>query len=886
MSANQVPVFQQYMNPILAALRALGGSARIEALDGKVSEEMGLSPEVLAIRHKADQPGTEVSYRVAWARTYLKFAGLLTNPSRGTWALTEQGVVTTRVDEYALASRYATRAKADPGEATESAAADSGTTSPIAPALQVDLRAVHEALLSRGGVLRTEQALGFYRRFRARFGPDVLGALDGQDLLATMHGRQTKDSLVYWLEFKDDDEFPGRFGSIAGGSALKFGMYQSKEGDWWTGTPQRQMPLSLAEACERARQQRDELVRGASVLDAFTESRSDDYAALQSKMLEAAPELAETAWGHKYFSLLHPYVLDDYHALNYQQYHLIKLLQIPRDGRYANAGAFVGIARGLTLLPNQLAAVLNHRNSSPHEYWRVGTTTGVGNVSEWPRMCDGGFMAIGWTELGDLSTTAPTKEGKAGLRALMETAFPTAANVTTRKTQELFNFVVNVHERDLVLAMDGGTVKGIGIVRGPYRFQAGDGPFGHRRRVDWLDTAEWQLPEAEGLRTTFVPLGRHKRNLVAIEARLLGLARNRSEAAVPPAVNALPVLVGVPARVQAALERKRQVILFGPPGTGKTHWAQLIISELVARSWFGKEAGDLSAGERETIDRERGVSTCTFHPAYGYEDFIEGYRPAPVEAGLGFRLSPGLFKETCDRARAAPDRQYFVLIDEINRGDIPRIFGELLTLLEKDKRGRELLLPLSGEKFSVPENVFLVGTMNTADRSIALLDSALRRRFAFVELLPDAAVLGNAVVAQLPLGPWLRELNDRIVKHIGRDARSLQVGHAYLMQGSAPITDPARFLEVFRDDLLPLLEEYCYDDFEALASILGAPLVSRDGPVGLPRVTAFEGGQELINALLQSFDGLATAPEAIAAEEDSETKVEEPDDESDEVSGS
>jgi 5-methylcytosine-specific restriction protein B len=227
-----------------------------------------------------------------------------------------------------------------------------------------------------------------------------------------------------------------------------------------------------------------------------------------------------------------------------------------------------------------------------------------------------------------------------------------------------------------------------------------------------------------------------------------------------------------------------------------------------------------------------------------------------------------------------------VLIDEINRGDIPRIFGELLTLLEKDKRGRELALPLSGEKFSVPENVFLVGTMNTADRSIALLDSALRRRFAFVELPPDPAVLGNAAVAQLPLGPWLRELNGRIVKHVGRDARGLQVGHAYLMHGSTPITDPTRFLEVFRDDLLPLLEEYCYDDFETLASIVGAPLVSRDGRGAVPRITAFEDGQELIKALLQSFDGLATAPETIAAEEDSETKVDEPEDDADDVSGS
>ena len=150
----------------------------------------------------------------------------------------------------------------------------------------------------------------------------------------------------------------------------------------------------------------------------------------------------------------------------------------------------------------------------------------------------------------------------------------------------------------------------------------------------------------------------------------------------------------------------------------------------------------------------------------------------------------------------------------------------MLTILEKDKRGKPIRLPLSGSSFSVPNNVYVIGTMNTADRSIALLDTALRRRFGFIELMPDITVLGNAMVGRIPLGPWLDALNSRIREHIGRDARNLQIGHAYLLNNGQPISDFTKFAKVVQDDLIPLLEEYCYEDYSALLKILGAGLVN------------------------------------------------------------
>ena len=269
----------------------------------------------------------------------------------------------------------------------------------------------------------------------------------------------------------------------------------------------------------------------------------------------------------------------------------------------------------------------------------------------------------------------------------------------------------------------------------------------------------------------------------------------------------------------------------------------------------------LDEAQRQELEHgttSRAIELCTFHPSYGYEDFLEGYRPVQVDDGdLAFERRDGIFKRLCDRATTQPDRAYYLVIDEINRGDIPRIFGELLTLLEADKRGTAATLPLSGERFLVPPNVYVIGTMNTADRSIALLDTALRRRFAFVELMPDSAVLEGVTIAGIPLGPWLDALNARIRLHVGRDARNLQVGHSYLMHNGRSIREVHRFIHALRDDILPLLEEYCYEDYDALEQILGPSLVDRESQRF--RSELFDAGQQdsLVQAILNPNPELA-----------------------------
>ncbi|MFN4360763.1 MAG: McrB family protein [Hylemonella sp.] len=255
----------------------------------------------------------------------------------------------------------------------------------------------------------------------------------------------------------------------------------------------------------------------------------------------------------------------------------------------------------------------------------------------------------------------------------------------------------------------------------------------------------------------------------------------------------------------------------------------------------------LQAGQQDAATLQR-YSFVTFHQSYGYEEFVEGLRPVlngDTEAGeVEYEIRPGAFKELCRKARQAPDQRFAMVIDEINRGNISKIFGELITLIEPDKRDSldgskpplELTLAYSGEKFSVPANVDIIGTMNTADRSLALLDTALRRRFDFVPLLPDtrqekdaddphsaplAGLVVTTSVGAIDVRRMLERINERIEALYDRDH---SIGHAYLTT-LADVNDGEARLEklagIFRNRIVPLLEEYFFEDWRKIRLVLG-----------------------------------------------------------------
>lgn len=222
--------------------------------------------------------------------------------------------------------------------------------------------------------------------------------------------------------------------------------------------------------------------------------------------------------------------------------------------------------------------------------------------------------------------------------------------------------------------------------------------------------------------------------------------------------------------------------------------------------------------EESTPSTDDFYQFITFHQSYGYEEFIEGIRAETNDNGnIRYVVRDGVFKSFCRRAEGDPDNNYLFVIDEINRGNISKVFGELITLIEPNKRlgaSEELTstLPYSGEKFGVPKNVYIIGTMNTADRSIALLDIALRRRFDFKEILPDPSLLSSDAEG-VNLQQLLATINAKVVNEIDRNH---QIGHSYLMG----INTLPKLHAAWYQRIVPLLQEYFYDDNDDLRSIL------------------------------------------------------------------
>lgn len=292
-------------------------------------------------------------------------------------------------------------------------------------------------------------------------------------------------------------------------------------------------------------------------------------------------------------------------------------------------------------------------------------------------------------------------------------------------------------------------------------------------------------------------------------------------------------------------------ILYGPPGTGKTY-NSILYSLGIATKNEGiinriknntETISDEKINEFNDLKKQGQIEFITFHQSYSYEDFVEGIRPTLAtkdnevkedsedKKDLKYTIHSGIFKKICERARKNKDKNYVLIIDEINRGNISKIFGELITLLEPAKRLEEfeelkIKLPYSEEEFGVPKNLYILGTMNTADRSIALLDIALRRRFNFIEMPPRYDLLNSINIETIgteskntentktiDLKKLLEAINTRIEFLLDKDHL---IGHSYFVK----IETFEDLKEVFKNSIMPLLQEYFYDDFEKIRVVL------------------------------------------------------------------
>ena len=432
-------------------------------------------------------------------------------------------------------------------------------------------------------------------------------------------------------------------------------------------------------------------------------------------------------------------------------------------------------------------------------YWTYSPGDGA---ARWDDFYARGIMGIGWSKLGNVEQYASKEDIRKSLRTLYSSKFSQKNSALA-----LWQFSRELKPGDIVFAKRGRSVIiGRGIVEGAYQFDDNGDSYPNIRKVRWTHSGEWQTEDLLAMKTltdiTAYP------NLVAKLDSFFedddGEPDEASGAVEYPAYTPEDFLSEVYMDAERygtlanVLRAKKNIILQGAPGVGKTFAAKRL-----AYSMMGVK------------DAER-VMMVQFHQSYSYEDFIEGFRPN----AQGFDLEKGAFYSFCKKAQDDSDNDYFFIIDEINRGNLSKIFGELFMLIENDKRGPRNTLQLlySHELFYVPSNVYLIGMMNTADRSLAMLDYALRRRFAFFELRPAFDTESFAAYQE----GFASEKFDRLVACVVKLNEAIAsdeslgdgfcIGHSYFCRMSPDDVTDEKLSEIVDYELVPMLREYWFDE--------------------------------------------------------------------------
>jgi len=484
---------------------------------------------------------------------------------------------------------------------------------------------------------------------------------------------------------------------------------------------------------------------------------------------------------------------------------------------------------------------LVQKNSSGRaiRYWNVHPTSrdGKGNLMEfWNEWQQRGIVTIGWPEI------AREYGNKVFEFNDYDSFLPTYRRIYGDDSgpKTLWHFLRDMNEGDIIIVNRGQkTIVGQGVITSPARIDPGeDYPF-HR-------TVDWEAFSSE------IPIPLHLKGNFRLIVR--ELSESEYHDIMTPITAPRHLLFK---SIHHVLKYKNQVILYGPPGTGKTWMAKNYIKNF-------EKSPAMQEGAAESFKRSCFV---TFHQSFSYEEFVEGLRPSSDDEGnICYSVHEGIFKTFCRNAFNAlmneaglstvwlegdtmplltvDERQrvtgvqenvpFFLVIDEINRGDISRIFGELITLLEADKRlfaEQELVvtLPYSKTNFGISPNLRIIGTMNTADKSISLVDVALRRRFGFIEMMPQTAVLEEHLQSGSGSTQEIFDLSIKLLERVNQQIISLydrdhQIGHSYLMKlkGAASRDDAIEKLWfVWYYEILPLLQEYFYDSPRKMKEILG-----------------------------------------------------------------
>lgn len=444
---------------------------------------------------------------------------------------------------------------------------------------------------------------------------------------------------------------------------------------------------------------------------------------------------------------------------------------------------------------SNVGEAIGDKNVQTTHYWIYSPGD---NACMWDEFYDAEIMAIGWGEIGDLTAFATKDAMKQKMKECIDPtlSYKNAAHAT-------WQFVNDMKPGDIVFVKKGmHRIVGRGIVTSGYLFDASrNDEYKNIRQINWTNKGEWEHP-GQAVMKTLTDITSYTDYVEKLNALFEDDANEEIEEVEIqyPAYTAEDFLNEVYMSrtdyqtLVSLLKNKKNIILQGAPGVGKTFAAKRLAYSMM-----------------EVKDSSR-VMMVQFHQSYSYEDFIMGFRPAAT----GFELKKGPFYSFCKKAEMDSENDYFFIIDEINRGNLSKIFGELFMLIENDKRGVSLQLLYSDEKFSVPSNVYIIGMMNTADRSLAMLDYALRRRFAFFEFSPAFETEGFRTYRQEKSNKKFDNLIAAIEKlnvAIENDdtlGRGFRIGHSYFCTESE--IDDMWLNAVITYEIVPLLNEYWFDE--------------------------------------------------------------------------
>lgn len=626
-----------------------------------------------------------------------------------------------------------------------------------------------------------------YEAFNKNFPLETLGQLP----LDKYTNLNRSDSFCYWLESKTY-----HLGSIWGGSSYKFGIYaynaKPKAGDprivfddhyaWYS--------RYKAETAEDAwKIVRNDLVRIA------TWSREGKFEEIDKDKSFGEVVKWKIAFLYSNLHLLPVYSKD-------------KLEYIALDNGMENAhGASIAAMQKYLLTKiNGDVLTFYENNVEPklhtleeEETPKTWIYSPGESASEWETCLKDGIMCLGWSEVGDFKDFKSLSE----TRAKMKKIYDKEDRPFTNDGLAVWEFSHVMKKGDVVFAKKGmRKIIGRGIVQSDYQYDGTYDVFPNIRKVDWQVTGEWDVPNNMAMKTLTeitmrLDLIKQYNDVISGEGTIAppdsSVQHDNELYSKTDFLNEVYMSSEDYDKLRNLLEYKKNMILQGAPGVGKTFCAKRLAYSIM--------------GEKD----DKRVAMVQFHQNYSYEDFMMGYRPD----GNGFVLKKGIFYEFCKKAQKEPDKPYFFIIDEINRGNLSKIFGELLMLIEKEYRGEEIRLAYNDEPFSVPANLYIIGMMNTADRSLAMIDYALRRRFSFFNMQPAFDSKGFKTYQQTINDETFNKVIDGI-KYLNDDIKKdnslgegFCIGHSYFCGGD--ITKE-RLVSIIDYDIKPMIREYWFDN--------------------------------------------------------------------------